>query len=180
LSLSSSNNDSKFDDIIKQIEKDIPRTQINNKFLSSSINKQRLREVLRNYAKIDPDVGYVQGMNIIASIIIYHSVCSATGYEVFLHLMQSAGLRKIYLNDLGYVKDISKSLFAELKHISFDLYTHFNNQSIDISSFLLSWYFSLMGTFIPLEYMHIVFDKFFRKGWSGINEVIISILLYKK
>ena len=68
----------------------------------------------------------------------------------------------------------------ELKNISFDLYTHLNNQTIDVTAFLSSWYFSLMGAFIPLEYMHIVIDKFFRKSWVGINEIIITILLYKK
>ena len=68
----------------------------------------------------------------------------------------------------------------ELKNISFDLYTHLNNQTIDVTAFLSSWYFSLMGAFIHLEYMHIVIDKFFRKSWVGINEIIITILLYKK
>lgn len=118
--------------------------------MSYSQNKQKLREVLQNYARFDSNVGYVQGMNIIGSIVIYHSICSITANELFKHLMQTAGLRKIYLNDLSFGQNLNKELMKELKYISFDLYTHLTNQSIDINAFTCSWYFSLMGIFIPL------------------------------
>lgn len=32
-----------------------------------------LREVLLGYARIDPEVGYVQGMNFIAAGLVYHA-----------------------------------------------------------------------------------------------------------
>ena len=46
--------------------------------------------------------------------------------------------------------------------------------------FISSWYFSLCGSFVPLDSMHIFIDKFVKKGYAGINELIIALLLRKK
>jgi hypothetical protein len=46
--------------------------------------------------------------------------------------------------------------------------------------FASSWYFSLCGSFVPLESMHFIIDKFMKKGFSGINEVLVTLLLHKK
>ena len=43
-----------------------------------------------------------------------------------------------------------------------------------------SWYFSMLGSFIPLRSMPLVIDKFMAKGFKGINEVILIILIYLK
>ena len=43
-----------------------------------------------------------------------------------------------------------------------------------------SWYFSMLGSFIPLRSMPFVIDKFMAKGFKGINEVILIMLIYLK
>jgi hypothetical protein len=37
-----------------------------------------------------------------------------------------------------------------------------------------------MASFVPLESMHFIVDKFIRKGFKGINEVLITLLIYLK
>jgi hypothetical protein len=37
-----------------------------------------------------------------------------------------------------------------------------------------------MGNFIPLESMHLVIDKFLRSQFTGLNEIIIALLIYLK
>ena len=46
--------------------------------------------------------------------------------------------------------------------------------------FVSSWYFSLCASFVPLESMHLLIDKFITRGFSGINEVIIALFLKLK
>lgn len=46
--------------------------------------------------------------------------------------------------------------------------------------FAQSWYFSLCGSFVPLEAMHFLVDKFLRKGFAGVNELLVALLLHNK
>lgn len=43
--------------------------------------------------------------------------------------------------------------------------------------FASSWYFSLCGSFVPLDAMHHFIDKFLKKGFTGVNELLITLLL---
>ena len=38
----------------------------------------------------------------------------------------------------------------------------------------------MFGNFIPIESMHLVIDKFIRKQFTGLNEIIIALLIYLK
>lgn len=38
----------------------------------------------------------------------------------------------------------------------------------------------MFGNFIPIESMHLVIDKFIRKQFTGLNEIIITLLIYLK
>lgn len=58
---------------LKQIEKDLPRTQPEHSTFQIPEFINSLREVLVGYARLDWEVGYVQGMNFIAAALVYHS-----------------------------------------------------------------------------------------------------------
>lgn len=51
---------------------------------------------------------------------------------------------------------------------------------MQVEAFITSWYFSLLGTFVPLGSMHLVIDKFLRKQFTGLNEIILAFLIYLK
>ena len=38
----------------------------------------------------------------------------------------------------------------------------------------------MMASFVPLESMHFIIDKFLRKGFKGINEVLVTFLSHLK
>ena len=46
--------------------------------------------------------------------------------------------------------------------------------------FITSWYFSLLGSFVPLSSMHLIIDKFLSSQFTGLNEIIITMLIYLK
>jgi len=58
---------------VRQVEKDLPRTQPYHQTFQMQEYQDSLREVLLGYARIDPEVGYVQGMNFIAAGLVYHA-----------------------------------------------------------------------------------------------------------
>ena len=64
--------------------------------------------------------------------------------------------------------------------MAFDLYNHILDEGVEFELFVSSWYFSLCGSFVPLDAMHIFIDKFLQKGFAGINELLIALLLHNK
>ena len=58
---------------IIQIEKDIFRTHPECPTFSKNVDFQRmLKDVLIAYSVYDADIGYVQGINMIAGVLLYH------------------------------------------------------------------------------------------------------------
>lgn len=46
--------------------------------------------------------------------------------------------------------------------------------------FMNGWLLSLMSNAIPMEYMHEVLDRFRKKGWAYIYQLVITYLLFLK
>jgi hypothetical protein len=53
-------------------------------------------------------------------------------------------------------------------------------EGVEVELFASTWYFSLCGSFVPLDAMHIFIDKFLKKGFSGVNELLLAMLIRKK
>jgi hypothetical protein len=58
-----------------------------------------------SYSKCDPEVGYVQGMNIILSGIVYHVKEEEESFWVFEKVMRGLAVREMFLRgkDIGYL-----------------------------------------------------------------------------
>lgn len=94
--------------------------------------------------------------------------------------MRGQGFRKILLKDLAMSHLVSRRCVYELKRLAFDLYAHLVSQDVQVEVFIISWYFSLLGTFVPLASMHLIIDKFLRSQFTGLNEIILTLLIYLK
>lgn len=89
-------------------------------------------------------------MNIIASVLVYHSTNSYEALKILELVMRQMGLRNAFKGDLSFSFNVAASLMGELKRLSFDLYSHLINQGLDLKMFATGWYLSLLGSFIPL------------------------------
>lgn len=47
-------------------------------------------------------------------------------------------------------------------------------------AFLYGWLLSLMSNCVPLEYMHLIIDKFRVQGWPFFYKLVIAYLLFLK
>ena len=76
------------------------------------------------YCKLDSEIGYVQGMNIVASVMVYHTCSAFEALKLFQLLMKQINLRQIYASDLTFGSKVAVVLVEELKRWAFDLYSH--------------------------------------------------------
>ena len=82
-----------------QIKKDITRTQSTHPtFQNPSILKKSER-ILACYVIEDPELGYVQGMNMIMSGILYHVRDEAKAYAITRQLFHQ--IRDIYIQRIN-------------------------------------------------------------------------------
>ena len=77
--------------------------------------------VLRAYAALDPEVGYCQGMNFLAGLLLCWLPSPADAFGALVVVMQERGLRELYKRDLAmlqvYLQEhsfICPSLFATI------------------------------------------------------------------
>ena len=74
----------------KGIKKDVPRTR--NVDLQPIINDQSgLFNILNAYAQFDPEVGYTQGLNFIAAVILKYMENEEDSFFMLIYIMQKMG-----------------------------------------------------------------------------------------
>lgn len=72
-----------------QITKDIHRTYPHNPTFSRNPNfRNMLKQVLLTYSVYDPELGYVQGINLIAAILLYHIKTAEETFWALVELME--------------------------------------------------------------------------------------------
>ena len=60
--------------------------------------------ILKAYAALDPEVGYCQGMNFLAGVLLMYLPSEADAYGALVVLMQQRGLRELYKTDLAWLQ----------------------------------------------------------------------------
>lgn len=55
-----------------------------------------LREVLEVYSKYDEEIGYIQGMNMIVSVILYHVKSAEQTLWILVDIMERREFKQIY------------------------------------------------------------------------------------
>lgn len=92
---------------LKQVMKDVDRTQSESATFQNAVFKERLKKILMCYACEDGKVGYIQGMNVILSGLLFHLKDEVRTYAVFRKLIYT--LRNIYLHSSPAPTQTSRS-----------------------------------------------------------------------
>ena len=108
-------------------------------------------------------------MNFVGAALIYHCQNTQDALKILCYMMKKCNYRRIFLNDMEFGQVIAGKLAEDLRRLSFDLFSYLAEEGVEIEMFISSWYFSLCGSFVPLDSMHIFIDKFIKKGYAGIN-----------
>lgn len=73
---------------MNQIEKDIYRTHSDSPTFSKNINFiKMLKEVLISYSVYDIEIGYVQGLNMIAGVLLFHIKSAEQTFWTLVEMM---------------------------------------------------------------------------------------------
>lgn len=85
-----------------------------------------LKTVLKMLVLDDPEVGYVQGMNLYAAIIVSHMKDITKSFIFIKEIMLYGNFRKLYINNFKGLKQKAEELLhRHIKLLMRDLYDHF-------------------------------------------------------
>ena len=135
-----------------------------------------LQEVLVCYSVYDQEVGYVQGMNLIAASLLYHIKLPQNTFWVLVDLMETQELRQVYVRNMEALSHHCACIETLLQTKLSNLHEHMQILGINIRCFLDGWLLSLMSKIVPLEDMHHVLSGFREKGWPFLHRLIVRLL----
>ena len=117
-----------------QISKDIKRTKTPDlKDLNVVCAYQEsLRSILRAYANLRPNIGYIQGMNIVVSCLLMNICTDFTqvheaeeeSFKLFVTLMDFTNIGKYYENNMETISELTSELRKRVQNSLPKIYWH--------------------------------------------------------
>jgi len=171
------NQDSEYDGIIS---KDIYRTNPKHSFFSEDkgSGQESLRNVLKGLAVTYPDMGYCQGLNFIAGLLVMYCNDQEV-YNIMSNMVQDYGLKEYYINPVN----LRKPLFVleELIKIFFPKVSkHLVETGTDLYYFAAKWFLTLFTIILPSAIVVRIFDIFFLEKHYILYRVCLAIIKIKK
>jgi hypothetical protein len=158
-----------------QIELDIHRTFPNRRSFDSQ-QQQRLLRVLNAYASLDTKVGYCQGMNYVAGLLLIISECEREAFDVLVCLMQRYGLAGFFQECFPLAQLCTETCEHLMSENAPVLKMHLKEQGIDSSLYLHEWFLTLFVNCLPLPTVVAIWDAIMIEGLLIIVPVAICIL----
>ncbi|ESL06247.1 rab-like GTPase activating protein [Trypanosoma rangeli SC58] len=167
------------------IERDLGRTFPTHRWFvqKDGVGQSKLRGILRAYANLDPEVGYVQGMAFLASTLLLHIEDEENTFWAFFSLMRhpkysmsamfSAGFPALYMRFYQLKKLMQKKCQSSLRliekfHVTPEIYA-------------TQWFLTLFSYQLDFGLLSRIWDMFLCEGWKIIYRVAIALfLLHKK
>jgi len=106
-----------------------------------------LYRVLAAYAVYNPEIGYCQGMNVLASVLLLARFSEEETFWALTRLMKEYSIEQMFLPGLpGVRRSIEK--FNELfEFLLPKLAKHFAKEGIESTMYLSKWFMTLYGYF---------------------------------
>ncbi|EKG04280.1 rab-like GTPase activating protein, putative [Trypanosoma cruzi] len=168
-------------EVFAVIERDLGRTFSAHQWFARAdgVGQTKLRGILRAYANIHPEVGYVQGMAFLASTLLLHIEDEEDTFWAFFSLMRhpkysiwkmfTPGFPALYMRFYQLKKLMQRncmSLFRLLEafHVEPEVYaTH--------------WFLTLFSYCLDFDLLSRIWDMFLCEGWKIIFRVAIALFL---
>ncbi|KAI8870041.1 TBC-domain-containing protein [Ramicandelaber brevisporus] len=157
-----------------EIEKDLTRSLPEYPAFRHEDGIGALRRVLNAYARHDPDLGYCQAMNIIASALLVYMSEEQTFWALTVLCDR---LVPGYYSPSMYGASLDQAIFADQIRESMPILSdHFAANDIQVQVACLPWFLTLFVNTMPLEYAARILDCFFLEGPKVLFQIGLGAL----
>jgi len=140
------------------------------------VQQQRLLRVLNAYASHNPDVGYCQGMNFIAGLLLLVSNNEEETFGVLVCLMDHDGVKGFYGERLPLLRKYLRACDKLVAETVPELREHFIREGVQPAVYLHQWFLTLFINCFPLSMVMIIWDVIVCEGLPVVLRIAVSIL----
>ncbi|KAI2632678.1 TBC-domain-containing protein [Hypomontagnella submonticulosa] len=164
--------------VISQIEMDIHRTLTDNIFFRKGPGVAKLNEVLRAYARHNPEVGYCQGMNLIAANLLLIMPSAEDAFWVFVSIIERILPQGYYDHSLMASRADQHVLRQYVSQVLPKLSQHLEALSIELEALTFQWFLSVFTDCLSAEALFRVWDVVLciNDGSTFLFQVALALL----
>ncbi|XP_039049124.1 TBC1 domain family member 2A-like isoform X1 [Hibiscus syriacus] len=159
----------------RQIDHDLPRTFPGHPWLDTVEGHAALRRVLVAYSFRDSDVGYCQGLNYVAALLLLVMKTEEDAFWMLAVLLENVLVNDCYTNNLSgcHVEQrVFKDLLAKKCP---SIAAHLEALGFDVSLVTTEWFLCLFSKSLPSETTLRVWDVLFYEGAKVLFHVALAI-----
>lgn len=164
--------------ILAQIQMDIHRTLTDNVFFRKGPGVAKLNEVLLAYSRRNPEVGYCQGMNLIAASLLLIMPSAEDAFWMLTSLIENILPRHYYDHSLLASRADQQVLRQYVAEILPRLSTHLDELGIELEAVTFQWFLSVFTDCLSAEALFRVWDVVlcFNEGSTFLFQVALALL----
>lgn len=131
--------------------------------------KNRLYNVLKAYALYDPDVGYTQGMNFIAALILLHVENEVVAWRIFVQVLAKDNWRRLYLYQTPKLFELTDQIRKYLNKELPDVFQILKKYNVALESLMASAFMTLFTNLVSNEHSSRILDRFMLGKSNQVN-----------
>lgn len=165
-------------EVAQQIRADINRTLTDNIFFRKGPGVQKLNEVLLAYSRRNPDVGYCQGMNLIAANLLLIMPSAEEAFWILACIIEKILPSGYYDHSLLSSRADQQVLRSYVAEVLPRLSAHFDDLGIALETMTFQWFLSVFTDCLSAEALFRVWDVVFcfGDGSTFLFQVALALL----
>ncbi|CAD5193212.1 uncharacterized protein LOC103975109 [Musa acuminata AAA Group] len=164
----------------RQIDQDLPRTFPSHPWLDSPEGQASLRRVLVGYSFRDSDVGYCQGLNYVAALLLLVMKTEEDAFWMLAVLLENVLVNDCYTDNLSGCH-VEQRVFKDLLAKKCPrIAAHLEAMEFDVSLVATEWFLCLFAKSVPSETTLRVWDILFNEGAKVLFHVALAIFKMKE
>ncbi|KAK9478003.1 rab-GTPase-TBC domain-containing protein [Lipomyces japonicus] len=146
---------------LSQIDLDLYRTMPTNVFFGGKgPGVQKLKRVLLAFSKRNTEIGYCQGMNMIAAILLLTHATEEDAFWSFASLIENILPSGYFSPPLLTSRADQRVLKQYLRELQPKLFDHLDYLGVDIEAITFNWFLSCFTDCLPAEVLFRIWDVF--------------------
>ncbi|KAG4305353.1 hypothetical protein PORY_001523 [Pneumocystis oryctolagi] len=167
--------------VVAQIDMDIYRTMPNNVFFGGKgPGVLKLRNVLLAFSRHNTQIGYCQGMNVIAATLLLIHATEEDAFYVLVSIVENILPPNYFTPGLLASRADQRVLIRYVSELCPRIYDHLKKLSVDLEAVTFNWFLSVFTDCLPADVLFRVFDLLFIEGSVYLFRVSIVIIKSKE
>ena len=165
-------------DVVSQIQMDIHRTLTDNVFFRVGPGVTKLNEVLLAYSRRNPQVGYCQGMNLIAASLLLVMPTAEDAFWLLTTIIEHVLPQNYYDHSLLASRADQQVLRQYVAEVLPKLSAHLDELGIELEALTFQWFLSVFTDCLSAEALFRVWDVIFcfNDGSTFLFQIALALL----